>query len=278
MADETAFTDYTRDSRSYDQTRVPAGVDLLVKALSAARAPLEQQTVLDAGCGTGNYVLPLLDHVRAVWGLELNPGMLAQARRKLEGVAGVRLESGSVLAMPFEDASVDSVALNFVIHHLPVGDGGELDGVAQAMRECERVLRPGGAVVIQTVSLAQFREGFWWAELIPDAVDRAWERYPALSQLSELLRGVGLEPGEEHLLLNEVLQGAAYLDPEGPLKAEFRAGDSTWSLTTVEELAQAQARVRDLIASGDMTAFLQRKEDARKTVGQATFVVGRKAD
>ena len=49
------FEDYTSTSENYDSTRRPAGIEIILEALSRGPTPLAEQVVLDAGCGTGNY-------------------------------------------------------------------------------------------------------------------------------------------------------------------------------------------------------------------------------
>ena len=81
---------------------------------------------------------------------------------------------------------------------------------------------------------------------------------------------------ETKVPVDEVLQGEQYLNPEGPLSAAWRAGDSSWSLATEEELAQALDTVTSKLKEGSMAAFLEEREQLRAKIGQTTFVVARK--
>ena len=69
-----------------------------------------------------------------------------------------------------------------------------------------------------------------------------------------------------------ILQGPSYLDPEGPLSETWRAGDSTWSLASDAELADAQQRVERMNAEGTMQDYLDQRESKRLDIGQTTFV------
>lgn len=65
----------------------------------------------------------------------------------VEGLTGVE---GSVLAMPFEDRSLNSLSCLHVAEHIGLGRYGDpLDpeGTAKAMKELQRVLAPGGQLL-----------------------------------------------------------------------------------------------------------------------------------
>ena len=52
--------------------------------------------------------------MKKVTGLELNEGMLSQARKKTAGLDNVELLHGNILSMPFEDGMFDGVICNQV--------------------------------------------------------------------------------------------------------------------------------------------------------------------
>jgi hypothetical protein len=72
--------------------------------------------------------------------------------------------------------------------------------------------------------------------------------------------------------VDAVLQGENYLDPTGPLHKSFRDGDSTWSLTTPEELERAIERTKTMNQEGSMAMYLDSREILRKNIGQTTFI------
>ena len=57
------FENYTNTSQNYDLTRQPVGLELIFGALACGSRPLGEQTALDAGCGTGNYLAALAGKV-----------------------------------------------------------------------------------------------------------------------------------------------------------------------------------------------------------------------
>jgi SAM-dependent methyltransferase len=100
-----------------------------VHELVAERLLAEGVTpVLDVGCGEGELARHLPD---GAWhGVDNSAEMLARAPRP-----AVQAEA---TVLPFADASFDSVALLYMLYHLPEP--------ARALAEAHRVLRPGGLV------------------------------------------------------------------------------------------------------------------------------------
>jgi ubiquinone/menaquinone biosynthesis C-methylase UbiE len=92
--------------------------------------------VLDVGCGPGTDLARLADAGATVLGLDPDPAMLAEARRRLAGRSGVLLCRGDAHRLPLADASVDRVRVDRVLQHLP--------DPARALNDVRRVLRPGG--------------------------------------------------------------------------------------------------------------------------------------
>lgn len=102
---------------------------------------------LDAGCGSGNFLLPLARRLvppgATVIGLDLSDGMLTTARARLAAESlPVACQVGDVEALPFADGAFDLILANFMLYHLP-----HLD---QGIAELRRVLRPGGALLAAT--------------------------------------------------------------------------------------------------------------------------------
>jgi SAM-dependent methyltransferase len=211
----------------------------------------------------------------------LSAGMQMVAKKRFADDPKVQIDQGSITELPYADESFDGIICNQVLHHLDHGEGedagaDDFPNVECFFREAFRVLRPHGVVVINTSSHQQHRDGFWWAALIPEAIDRMLRRFPSIDCLEEISQRTGFVGFEVVVPVAEVLQGKQYLDPAGPLSAAWRAGDSTWSLVTDEELARALDKVTSGLEDGGMAAFLEEREQLRAKIGQTTFLAVRK--
>lgn len=92
--------------------------------------------VADVGGGNGNFVSPLLAKGARLVTIDVERSALARP------YAGIRAVAGSLLHLPLRDGSVDGVAGRAVFHHVP-------DALDAALREAERVVKPGGLVLFQ---------------------------------------------------------------------------------------------------------------------------------
>ncbi|HXH02172.1 MAG TPA: methyltransferase domain-containing protein [Candidatus Competibacteraceae bacterium] len=164
-------------------------------------------TVLDAGCGPGAYLSPLLAMDLKVCAVDQSPKMVESARANVEpqftGRAEVRV--AEVDALPFADASFDLVLNIAVLMYVPKP--------AAVLAELRRVLKPGGTLVITVDNRRDL------ADLIdlPMRARRLWRRlrkapppqYPSQhaegvrprryspAEMRRLLQAAGLTPVEE---------------------------------------------------------------------------------
>jgi len=267
--------DYNRIAENYDDIRPPVGVELILRAFSAPGTPLSNMNILDAGCGTGSYSLALAEHVRGVAGIDRSRGMIAIAeekKRKSPKRARLAFTLGTMMEMPFRDSSFDGIMANQTLHHLGDGQSEGFHAHRKVLREFARILKPDGVIVVSTSSQEQIDSGFWFYHLIPQATRRLQKRFIPLPKLAELLAELGFRHVAQEALGDVVLQGDAYFESHGPLRAAWRNGDSAWSLASKEELAQALSTVRGLDARGELEEKIEDWDFARRHIGQITFV------
>lgn len=260
----------------YDQTHAPVGADLYASILAAGSTPLDQVELLDAGCGTGAYAAALAGRVGRVVGIDLSEAMLAMGRRRVCGqpvAERITFQLGNIQALPFPDNSFDAVMFNQVLHHLESGDDPAYGAHARAIIEAHRVLRPGGVLIANVCTHEQLRRGFWYYDLIPQAVERSLRRCIPTERLDAMLAQLGFILRGHIVPHDGVMQGPTYFDPWGPLDANWRRTDSIWSLVKPEELAMAQARLWQLAHEHRIMNYLVERDAARRRTGQFTFFV-----
>lgn len=149
-----------------------AGMRELSSAVAAGALAPAGGRFLDAGCGSGRNLAWLSQWGRAV-GIDLSPDALRLTRQR--GGAAVR---GSVLDLPFPDATFDVVTSFDVIYHRWVTDD------RAAVRELARVLKPGGHLLVRVPAL----RALWGAH---DEAVHSRHRY-TVPELRELARECGL--------------------------------------------------------------------------------------
>lgn len=96
--------------------------------------------VLDAGMGGGVVCVELARRGWTPSGVDISPRMVELARTRLPD-ARERLVEGSILALPYEDASFDAAIAMGVLEYVA-------EDLAEAVRELARALRPGGIAVV----------------------------------------------------------------------------------------------------------------------------------
>ena len=126
---------------NYERYFVPAiGAPVARDLIELAELRLGEH-VLDVACGTGVVTRLAAERVgdSVVAGVDVNPGMLEVARDAARDTA-IEWHEASAEALPLGDATFDVVLCQMGLQFFPDRQG--------ALREMQRVLRPGGRVVI----------------------------------------------------------------------------------------------------------------------------------
>ena len=105
------------------------------------------ERVLDIGCGTGSLTLRCAGRAARVTGIDISPQMLDMAREKVEAAGlkdqiELREMSAIDLDEAFGDGSFDAIVSSLVFSELSEDEQGFV------LRECRRLLRDGGRLVI----------------------------------------------------------------------------------------------------------------------------------
>ncbi len=117
--------------------------------LREALAPKPGERVLEIGPGTGYYTLDLARWVGegSVEILDIQQEMLDHTMRKVRaaGLLNVSARQADATQLPYADESFGAVILITVFGEIPDGDA--------ALREVQRVLRPGGRLIVGEIAL-----------------------------------------------------------------------------------------------------------------------------
>ncbi len=95
--------------------------------------------VLELGCGTGSAWRgqeALIRRCSELWLTDLSPAMVAAAREALGEAPPLRYAVADIQALPFPEASFDTVIANMMLYHVP--------DLQKGLSEVRRVLKPGG--------------------------------------------------------------------------------------------------------------------------------------
>lgn len=127
----------------------------LYRFLLECGAQGDGRRVLDCGAGGDTPPLALFAlHGYDVTGVELDPDQLEKARAfaARQGLT-LALQPGDMRALPFADGSFDVVYSYNSVFHMPK------EQVARAIGEMKRVLKPGGLLFVNFLSVRDFRCG-----------------------------------------------------------------------------------------------------------------------
>jgi ubiquinone/menaquinone biosynthesis C-methylase UbiE len=139
--------------------------------------PVEGKEVLEFGCNIGATSIVLAHYGARVTAADISPACLEMARLNTRryGSAGVRfqqLHEGERL--PFPDEAFEIITCNSVLEYV------RPDLLAGVQRELDRVLRPGGLLLVfgtsNRLSPVEMHSGEWFNNYIPRRFDQVLGR------------------------------------------------------------------------------------------------------
>lgn len=134
--------DYARIAGTYDISRRISdhNLDLCLGKIAELVEP-DDRYILDLGCGTGRIAIPAASCFDCrILGADKSIEMINQAKRK----AGERLVQWQVADaqfLPYSQEAIDVAFMSHLLHHV--------DDPLKVIKECHRVLRKGGKIVIR---------------------------------------------------------------------------------------------------------------------------------
>lgn len=139
------------------------GIDIWWRRLAVKRLRrITPAHILDVATGTGDFAIQLHDslHPQHITGIDLSPGMLTEAQRKVKekGLQEViSFEEGDCMALPMQDNTFDAVTVAFGVRNF--------EHLQQGYQEMARVLRPGGMLCVLELSTPTNRLIRWFYDL-----------------------------------------------------------------------------------------------------------------
>ncbi len=168
--DEGAKTEQVRQmfdaiAPAYDfmNRAMTLGIDIWWRRLAVKRLKrITPAHILDVATGTGDFAIQLNDslHPQHITGIDLSPGMLAEAQRKVKenGLQEViSFEEGDCMALPMQDNTFDAVTVAFGVRNF--------EHLQQGYQEMARVLRPGGMLCVLELSTPTNKLIRWFYDL-----------------------------------------------------------------------------------------------------------------
>jgi len=225
----------------YDQTDIPAGydrardhgpevLDLWMHTIATHLEGHSISRILDLGCGTGRFSEALSARFNAeVIGLDPSQKMLKLAREKQRDQR-VRYQLGRAEAIPLPSEHVDLVFMSMSMHHFS-------DAIAAA-RECRRVLRPKGHVVIRTGTREQI-DSYPYTPFIASSRPIMEKVLPSSAGIRDTFAAAGL-----YLIASQIITQT--IAPDWSVYAEKLAagGDSVLAQLSRQDFDDGLAAVR----------------------------------
>ncbi len=112
-----------------------------MKKLESFLKQIQNAKILDVGTGNGNFIriiTALVDDYSEIIGIDLLDGVIEGCKESFED-SRINFFKMDALNMDFEEGTFDLVCLSNSLHHL--------EEVEDMIREMERVLKPGGALI-----------------------------------------------------------------------------------------------------------------------------------
>lgn len=135
---------YARWAESYDNEINPL-IAVEATLVEGLVREFPMRSAMDVGAGTGRHALSLAGRGVAVTAVDPSPEMLAIARRKA-AAAGLHVDfhvAAIEEGLPAEDDQFDFLICALTLCHV-----ADID---QAVRECARVVRPGGSILVTDI-------------------------------------------------------------------------------------------------------------------------------
>ena len=244
MTDQIAYMDAA--------AATAVGLDYKRRLLDALEVR-PSQTVVDLGCGPGTDLARHADAVGAqgtVIGVDSDPRMLAEARRRLSDRSNVEIRDGDLHDLPLADHSIDRARTDRVLQHV--------EDPARVLAEIARVLKPGGLVGLA--------EPDWDTLVVADEDVDTSRRYAAFAASGVRNATIGRDAAR---LCTVAGLRVRSVEPIAVLYRDFEIADRFLGLRRVSQRAVDAGRLDETAAR----AWIARQADGPVVVVHTFFLV-----
>lgn len=198
-------------------------------------------TILELGCGPGLLWRGNRARIPAGWQITLSDfsaGMLDEARQRL-GEERFTYQVADAQALPFMDASFDTVIANHMLYHVP--------DLPRALGEIRRVLKPGGCLYASTIgrdSMHELDELLFQSQITPH-----WQNFKQNATFVLENGQEVLAPFFERVKLH-IYEDALEITEAEPLIAYALSGALALTVTSEQRAALTMLVEQELAAHG----------------------------
>ena len=180
---DVIISQYDKESKIYDKTRYIENKYRYYTAYVAENLIskfLKEGSILELGVGTGRFALPLSAKYRYI-GIDISKGMLSVAKKKLENNKNVNLILMDAEKLGFKNESFDNIICVHTFKFFP--------NPIRVLRECYRVLKEGGRVIISTESKDRFLQSFTFKKEERNYIRKKYK----MGEMDNLLKKAGFK-------------------------------------------------------------------------------------
>jgi ubiquinone/menaquinone biosynthesis C-methylase UbiE len=273
----SSYCNYNDSFISYDQNRQPNGLREILNIIEQTRIPVEEQTVLEGGFGTGAYIDHIRHHIKEIYGVEGSEQGYEETKQKIEDAGNAHLQIGNILDLSFSDNFFDGYIVNQVLHHLDTEQS--YPNLMLFLKESKRVLKPGGVLTINTSTQEQLNPhsgAYWNYKYIEKAALAIQARYIPVSELISRLEELEFTDIKTTIPSGKLFQEQYYRDPSVVLESDFQQADSIYCFSTEKEISEANTLIRSGINDGSVYKQMEYAATRAEKIGEAIIISARK--
>jgi 2-polyprenyl-3-methyl-5-hydroxy-6-metoxy-1,4-benzoquinol methylase len=145
---EEQFLSYTAQTSQSEQTRqrLSSMRDMILRVLGKRKNEHEHLEVADIGCGAGSLCILWAEYGhQRMHGVDIDERLVALGKQRAAAMGfTIDFRVGGSTALPWTDSTMDVCLMPEVLEHVPEWQA--------SLKECARVLRPGGLLMITTTN------------------------------------------------------------------------------------------------------------------------------